>query len=176
MSPLNACRLTYSGGIFTQRPFRGSWSCVHKRNRDMVRYSIYPKGKEGEGGLVAPRGNATDTVPGLLPMAMDPATLPVADGVNTTLRATVCPGANVVLAPAPLAANPAPFTSTLEIVTFAFPVLVSVAPSELLVPSNTLPKSRLFVLELNSGVDATELALVEIVTGEFGALLTRNIT
>jgi hypothetical protein len=128
---------------------------------------------ECELGCAPLPANAIDTVPALLPIAMDPATLPVADGVNTTLSATVCPGANVVLAP--LTANPAPFTSTLEIVTFAFPVLVSVAPSELLVPSNTLPKSRPFVLELNSGVDATELALVEIVRGEFGALLTREI-
>jgi hypothetical protein len=106
---------------------------------------------------------------------MDPATLPVADGANATLSAAVCPGANVVLAPAPLTANPAPFTSTLEIVTFAFPVFVSIAPSELLVPSSTLPKSRLLVLELNSGLVAMELPLVEIVRGEIGALLTSEI-
>ena len=106
---------------------------------------------------------------------MDPATLPVADGANVTLSAAVCPGANVVLAPAPLTANPMPFTSTFEIVTLAFPVLVSVAPSELLLPSSTLPKSKLLVLELNSAVDAIELPLVEIISGEFGALLTSAI-
>ena len=130
---------------------------------------------ECELGCAPLPANAIDSVPALLPIAMDPATLPVADGANATLSAAVCPGANVVLAPAPLTANPAPFTSTLEIVTFAFPALVSVAPSELLVPSSTLPKSRLLVLELNSRAEATELPLVEIVRGEFGALLTSEI-
>jgi len=119
--------------------------------------------------------NAIDTVPALLPIVMDHATLPVADGANVMLSAAVCPGVNVVLAPAPLTAKPAPFTSTLEIVTFVFPVLVSVAPSELLLPSSTLPKSRLLVLELNSAVDVIELPLVEIIRGEFGALLTSAI-
>jgi hypothetical protein len=111
----------------------------------------------------------------LLPTVIDPSTLPVADGANITFSAAVCPGVNVVLAPAPLTANPAPLTTILEIATFAFPLLVSVTPSELLLPNSTLPKSKLLALELNSAVDAIALPLMEIASGEFGALLTSEI-
>ena len=106
---------------------------------------------------------------------MDPATLPVSEGANTTLSAAVCPGANVVLAPGPLTLNSAPVKSTLEIVTLAFPVFVSTIPSELLLPTKTLPKSKLFVLELSNGDDGTALPLVEIASGELGALLLNEI-
>jgi hypothetical protein len=106
---------------------------------------------------------------------MDPATLPVTDGANITFNTAVCPGVTVVLTPAPLAVNPAPVTRTLEIVTFAFPVFVSVTPSELLLPTNTLPKSRLLVLALSDGVDAMPLPLVAIANGVLGALLASEI-
>ena len=106
---------------------------------------------------------------------MDPAKLPVADGANITFNTAVCPGVTVVLAPAPLAVNPAPVTRTLEIVTFAFPVFVSVTPSELLLPTSTLPKSRLLVLALSDVVDAMPLPLVAIASGVLGALLTSEI-
>jgi hypothetical protein len=106
---------------------------------------------------------------------MDPATLPVSDGAKTTLSAAVCPGANVVLAPAPLVLNPAPATSTLEIVTFAFPEFVNTMLCELLLPTTTLPKSRLLALELSNGDDATALPLVEIASGELGALFLNEI-
>jgi len=102
---------------------------------------------------------------------MDPTALPVADGANVTFSAAVCPGAKVVLAPAPLALNPAPVTTTLEIVTFALPAFVSVTPCELLLPTNTLPKSRLLALALSSAVAAVALPVVEITKGELGALL-----
>jgi hypothetical protein len=71
--------------------------------------------------------------------------------------------------------NPAPVTSTLEIVTFAFPLFVRIALSELLLPTTTLPKSRLFVLEVRSAVAAVVLPLVAITSGEFGALLVKEI-
>jgi hypothetical protein len=106
---------------------------------------------------------------------MDPATLPVSDGANTTLSAAVCPGANVVFAPAPLTLNPAPVTTTLEIVMLAFPEFFNTIPSELLLPTSTLPKSRLFALELSNRDDATALPLVEIASGELGALLLKEI-
>jgi|GraSoi2013_100cm_1033763.scaffolds.fasta_scaffold00833_3 hypothetical protein len=119
--------------------------------------------------------SAIDSPPALLATAMDPAALPVSDGANTTLSAAVCPGANVVLAPAPLAVNPAPVTSTLEIVTFAFPLFLTTIPSELLLPTSTLPKSRLLALELSTDDAATALPLVEIASGELGALLLNEI-
>jgi hypothetical protein len=115
------------------------------------------------------------TPPALLVTAMDPTTLPVAVGANVAFSVAVCPGTNVVLAPAPLTLNPAPLTITLEIITFAFPLFVSVAPSELLLPTTTLPKSKLLVLEVSSAVAAVELPLVEITSGELGALLVSKI-
>jgi hypothetical protein len=119
--------------------------------------------------------NAIDTPAALLATVTDPATLPVADGANITFNTAVCPGVTVVLAPAPLAVNPAPVTTTLEIVTFAFPVFVSVTPSELLLPTSTLPKFRLLVLALSVVVDAMPLPLVAIASGVLGALLTSEI-
>lgn len=112
-----------------------------------------------------------DTLPAVLPIAMDPAALPVPVGENVTFSAAVCPGASIVLAPAPLALNPAPVTATLEIVRFALPAFVSVTPCELLLPTTTLPKSRLLALALNSGVEATAEPLAEITNGELAASL-----
>jgi hypothetical protein len=63
----------------------------------------------------------------------------------------------------------------LEIVTFVFPVFVSVTPRELLLPTSMLPKSRLLVLELSTGVDAVALPLREIVRGELGVSLVSEI-
>jgi hypothetical protein len=116
-----------------------------------------------------------DSPPAVLVIAIDPATLPVADGENVTFSAAVCPGANIVFVPAPLALNPVPVTTTLEIVTFALPAFVSVTPWELLVPSTTLPKSRLVALEVSSGVAVVALPLAEITRGELGALLVSEI-
>jgi len=112
--------------------------------------------------------------PAVLPIVMEPTEIPVADGANVTFSAAVCPGVNKVLAPAPLALNPAPLTTTLEIVRFALPAFVSVTPWELLLPTNTLPKSRLLVLTLSSAVVAMALPFMEIVKGELGALLVNE--
>jgi hypothetical protein len=111
----------------------------------------------------------------LLPIVIDPPTLPVADGAKFTFSAVVCPGAKAVLALAPLTANPAPVTTTLEIVTFALPVLLNITPSGLLLPTGTLPKSKLVVLALSTPIDAMPLPLAEIARGEFGALLASKI-
>ena len=102
---------------------------------------------------------------------MEPTALPVADGENVTFSTAVCPGVSKVLAPAPLAVNPVPLTTTLEIVRFAFPAFVRVTLCEPLLPANTLPKSRLLVLAISSGVVAMPLPFVEIVRGELGASL-----
>ena len=112
-----------------------------------------------------------DTLPAVLLIAMLPEALPVPVGVNVTFSAAVCPGASTVLAPAPFALNPAPVTATLEIVRFALPAFVSVTPCELLLPTTTLPKSRLLALALKSGVDAMAVPLAEITKGELAASL-----
>jgi hypothetical protein len=105
---------------------------------------------------------------------MNPLTAPAAAGEKPAFRFAVCPGARVVLPTTPASVKPAPATDTLEIVTFVLPLLVSVASSEPLPPSNTSPKLRLAALDVKTliGVTAvTALAVAEIVSGEFGALL-----
>jgi hypothetical protein len=63
----------------------------------------------------------------------------------------------------------------LEIVTFVVPVFVSVTPSELLLPTSTLPKSTLVVLELSATVDPVALPLTEIASGVLEALFVSAI-
>src|SRR6266446_3327389 len=63
-----------------------------------------------------------------------------------------------------------PVTVTLEIVTFAFPLFVRVAPSELLLPIFTFPKLRIVGLAPSKNVAATPVPLMGIASGEFGAL------
>jgi hypothetical protein len=58
---------------------------------------------------------------------------------------------------------------------FALPVLVTVTPSELLLPTTTLPKSKLPVLALNTGAEITPLPVAEIASGELGALLSSEM-
>jgi hypothetical protein len=116
-----------------------------------------------------------DIFPPLLAIAIAPVALPVADGANVTFNAAVCPGATVVFAPAPLALKPGPVTNTLLIIAFAFPAFVKTTPSELVLPVNTLPKSRLPTLAVSIGADVSALPLVEIANGELGASLAREI-
>lgn len=71
--------------------------------------------------------------------------------------------------------NPVPATSTLEIVTLAFPAFIRVTPNDAVLPTRTLPKSRLLTLELSSAVAARAVPLAEITSGEFGASLTKEI-
>jgi hypothetical protein len=75
----------------------------------------------------------------------------------------------------PLSLYPVPDTVTPEIVTFEFPLLVSVVVNELLLPTLTLPKARLDVLSPRTRVAATPVPLREIVIGDVGALLTSVI-
>jgi hypothetical protein len=119
--------------------------------------------------------NLIDTFPPLLAIATAPVAAPVAEGANVTFKAAVCPGGTVVFAPAPLALKPGPVTCTPLITAFAFPVLVSTNPSELVLPTSTLPKSNVPTLALSTGADVTALPFVEIASGEFGASLTREI-
>jgi hypothetical protein len=61
---------------------------------------------------------------------------------------------------------------TLEIVTFVFPLLVSVALSEVLLPTFTFPKLKPVGFAASRKVGATPVPLKEITVGEPGALLT----
>ena len=103
-----------------------------------------------------------------------PLTAPGLLGANVTCRVAVWFGVRLVPA-TPLALKPVPEAVALEIVTFEFPVLVSVTFSELLLPSFTLLKFKLVGFALNRCVDAWPVPLSEIVIGEFGALLVSEI-
>jgi hypothetical protein len=74
-----------------------------------------------------------------------------------------------------VALNPAPDTDTPDIVTFEFPLLVSVVLNELLLPTFTFPKLRLEVLSPSPLVAATPVPLTEMIDGELGASLTSMI-
>src|SRR6266404_4951898 len=98
-----------------------------------------------------------DRFPALLAIVSVPAMLPLAEGVNVTFSAAVSPGNTVVFAPMPLAVKPKPVTSTLPMIAFSFPVFVSIIPSESVLSTSTLPKSKVPVLALRTGADAAAL-------------------
>ena len=75
----------------------------------------------------------------------------------------------------PLSLYPVPEMVTPEIVTFEFPVLVSVVVNELLLPTLTFPKLKLGELSPRTRVAAAPVPLREIVVGELGALLSSVI-
>ena len=116
-----------------------------------------------------------DTFPPLLATASAPVALPVAEGANVTFNAAVCPGGTAVFALIPVALKPGPVTSTLPIIAFTFPVFVKNTPSELVLPVNTLPKSKFPTLAVSTGADVNALPLVEIASGELGASLAREM-
>lgn len=100
---------------------------------------------------------------------------PRAVGANVVLSDALCPAASTVLDPIPLTANPAPLTDTPEIVMFVFPLFVSVAASELLLPKVTSPKVRLDGFKPSNRVLVTPVPVREIASGEFTALLVSEI-
>lgn len=118
----------------------------------------------------------TVTTPGefvaLLPTEMLPVTLPVAVGANETVRVADWFGVRMVLALKPLALNPAPKVVTPEIVTFEFPVFVTVTLCELLLPIFTFPKPRVVGLIPSVNVAATPVPLRVTAVGDVAALLT----
>jgi hypothetical protein len=73
-------------------------------------------------------------------------------GVKLALSVTVCPGVTVCPVETPLAANPAPETLMLEMVTLEFPAFVNVTLRPPLLPSFTVPKLRLVVLAFRTKV------------------------
>jgi len=104
-----------------------------------------------------------------------PFTAPGEPGSNDTVKVAVWLGVSVNPDCTPETLKPVPAAPTLEIVTFEFPVFVSVTFCEALVPSFTLPKLTLELLALNVRVATVPVPVKLIVSGEFGALLTREI-
>jgi len=100
-----------------------------------------------------------------------PSTLPAAVGTNETLSVADWPGVRVVLALTPLVLKPAPEVVTPEIVTFEFPVFVTVTFCELLLPTFTFPKLRLVGLMPRVRMAAIPVPLRATELGDVGALL-----
>jgi hypothetical protein len=111
----------------------------------------------------------------LLIKLMFPLTAPAAAGANWTETGTDWPAVKVSPELTPLTVKPAPETFTADIVTLEFPVFVKAALKSLLLPTFTLPKLRLDVLNVSSCVPATPVPLNAIVRGELGALLVSEI-
>jgi hypothetical protein len=121
----------------------------------------------------------TETVAGefvaLLAIVTVPVTAPADVGSNVMLSVAVWLGVNTNPAATPLALNPAPVTPTLEIVTFEFPLFVSVTVCDVLVPSVTFPKLTVVGLAPSNFVAATPVPLSGIVNGELDPLLVREM-
>lgn len=103
-----------------------------------------------------------------------PVTLPAEMGLNDTPNVKVCVADNVTGVPAPVNAKPVPLLETCEMVTFELPTLVTVTLCEAELPSFTLPKLMLLVLNERVCDGAVPVPLSEITAGEPGALLTRE--
>lgn len=101
-----------------------------------------------------------------------PVTLPAAVGLKITLKVRLCAGVNVAGMPGALRLNPVPVAAMLEMVTLAFPVLVTMTVCVADVPVLTLPKLRFVLLSESVRVEATPVPLKPITAGLFGALLT----
>jgi hypothetical protein len=111
----------------------------------------------------------------LLVIVALPFTAPGEVGSNDTVRVAFWLGVSVKPAGTPEPVKPVPVTIALEIVTFELPVFVSVTIWETVVPSFTLPKVRLELLALSVRVVTEPVPVKSIASGEFGALLTREI-
>ena len=90
----------------------------------------------------------------LLVTVMLPVAFPAADGSNVAFKVAVCPADRINPWTAPLALNPAPATTTFEIVTLEFPALVSVTFCVFVLDSLTLPKAKLVELLFRRAVAA----------------------
>jgi hypothetical protein len=84
-----------------------------------------------------------------------PVAAPLAEGAKVEVNVVICPGERV----SPLDAvelNPAPATSTCEIVTSELPAFVRIMCCVLLLDMLTLPKFKLLALELSTKVPVFE--------------------
>ena len=103
-----------------------------------------------------------------------PVTLPAEIGLNNTPNAKVCVADNVTGVPAPVNVKPVPLLEICEMVTFELPTFVTVTLCEAELPSFTLPKLTLLVLNERVCDAAVPVPFSEITAGEPGALLTRE--
>ena len=111
----------------------------------------------------------------LLSKVTFPLTAPPAVGANWTVTGMDWPAAKVSPALTPLTVKTAPVTFTADMVTLEFPVLVKEELKSLLLPTFTLPKLRLGVLNVSSCVPASPDPLNAMANGELGALLVSEI-
>lgn len=88
-----------------------------------------------------------------------------------TLKVAVCAGARIVPTETPLVVNTLLGTVSLLIVTLIFPEFLSETFKVLEAPTVTLPKLKLDGVALRSVVPAVPVPLMEILSGEFEALL-----
>lgn len=100
--------------------------------------------------------------------AMLPDALPVAVGLNLTLKLALCPALSVAGSVSPLIENCAPVTFAAEIVRLLPPEFVSVSVTVCVTPTCTLPKFTLAGLAV-SPPSVTPLPVAEIVRGELEA-------
>ena len=84
-----------------------------------------------------------------------PVAAPLAEGVNVEVSVVICPGERVSPFDA-VELNPAPATSTCEIVTSELPAFVRIMCCVLLLEMLTFPKSKLLVLELSTKMPVFE--------------------
>jgi hypothetical protein len=84
-----------------------------------------------------------------------PVAAPLAEGAKVEVNVVICPGERVSPFDA-VELNPAPATSTCEIVTSEVPALVRIMCCALLLDMLTLPKFKLLVLELSTRVPVFE--------------------
>jgi hypothetical protein len=78
-----------------------------------------------------------------------PVTLWATPGANATVSVADWLGAKMVPEVKPLALSPVPATVTLDMVTFEFPLFVTVVFRELLLPMSTFSKPKLLGLALS---------------------------
>lgn len=148
------------------------------------RYTLYPTTVDVLGVHVRLTECATDVdpvpesamligeLPALLVTETAPEKVAAVAGVNVTANVAVCPAPIICPAVTPDAANPAPVTFTVPIVTVELPPFVSTTFCEPLLPTATLPNARLFVLAVSAIVVETPVPDIGIAVGELAALLT----
>ena len=100
-----------------------------------------------------------------------PVTLSAAVGLKATFIDFACPGVSSTGVVIPLVFTSFALTVICEIVTFAFPVLVTVTLLELVLPALMLPKARLAGLAVRVTDAATPVPVKVTLAGELGALL-----
>ena len=106
-------------------------------------------------------------------LTLAPLTTPGVVGANVTVNVADWPGVRIVPFDTPMALKPTPATVAPEIVTFAFPLFVTEADCDVLVPSLTLPNARLVGLVTSDKVGDDPVPVRLIVSGDGVPLVVR---